>query len=212
MRPLLRSSGPRPHGGSMRPSLRPTGHRPHGPSMNPRRPTMNDARPYKSYFIQAPSYEIRPFLKSSVVKTPYRAPWVPTVNRYDPPVNRKFSTGRRNFPTANRKFPTVSRKFTTDSTRNHTADMGKKGKAVLMVDSITYGQEMVNILVLEEEYDKVFNHLDMLHTPFKFAAYQYFVIFDPRIKRSLHYYCWSSWKRLSVEVSTADASYDCLKS
>nr|GFC14360.1 hypothetical protein [Tanacetum cinerariifolium] len=39
-------------------------------------------------------------------------------------------TGRRNFPTANRKFPTASRKFTTGSTRNHTADMGRKGKAV----------------------------------------------------------------------------------
>nr|GEY24564.1 hypothetical protein [Tanacetum cinerariifolium] len=55
---------------------------------------------------------------------------VPTVNRNTPPVNRKFSTGRRNFPTANRKFPTASRKFTTGSTKNHTADMGKKGKAV----------------------------------------------------------------------------------
>nr|GFD41710.1 hypothetical protein [Tanacetum cinerariifolium] len=80
MRPLLRSSGPRPHGGSMRPSLRPTSHRLHGPSINLRRPTMNGARPYKSFFIQVPSYETRPFLKSSAVKTPYRAPWVPTVN------------------------------------------------------------------------------------------------------------------------------------
>nr|GFC32117.1 hypothetical protein [Tanacetum cinerariifolium] len=52
----------------------------HGPSMNPRRPTMNGARSYKSFF-QAPSYETRPFLKSSAVKYPYRAPWVPTVNR-----------------------------------------------------------------------------------------------------------------------------------
>nr|GFC67934.1 hypothetical protein [Tanacetum cinerariifolium] len=84
MRPPLKSSGPRPHGGSMRPSLRPTGHRPHGPSMNPRRPTMNGTRPYKSFFIQAPSYETRPFLKSLVVKTLYRAPWVPTVNRAVP--------------------------------------------------------------------------------------------------------------------------------
>nr|GEW50564.1 hypothetical protein [Tanacetum cinerariifolium] len=80
------------------PSHRPTGHRPHGPSMNPRRPTMNGARPYKTFF-QAPSYETRPFLKSSAVKNSYRAPWVPTVNR----------------------------KFTTGSTRNHTADMGRKG-------------------------------------------------------------------------------------
>nr|GEX67784.1 hypothetical protein [Tanacetum cinerariifolium] len=90
MRPPLRSSGHRPHKGSMRPPYRSAGHRPHGPSINPRRPTM-------------------------YVKTPYRAPWVPTINRYDPPVNRKFSTGRRNFPTANRKFPTASRKFTTGS-------------------------------------------------------------------------------------------------
>nr|GFC78633.1 hypothetical protein [Tanacetum cinerariifolium] len=115
MRPPLKSSSHRPHGGSMRPSHRSAGHRPHGHSMNPRRPTMNGARPYKSFFIQSPSYETRPFLKSSTVKTPYKAPWVPTINRYDPLVNRKFSTGRRNFPTANRKFPTASRKFTTGS-------------------------------------------------------------------------------------------------
>nr|GFB51879.1 hypothetical protein [Tanacetum cinerariifolium] len=107
---------------------RPTGHKPHAPSMNLKRPTMNGARPYKSFF-QAPSYETRPFLKSSAVKNSYRAPWVPTVNRYDPPVNRKFSTGRRNFPTANRKFPTASRKFFTGSINYHTADMGRKGKA-----------------------------------------------------------------------------------
>nr|GFC17294.1 hypothetical protein [Tanacetum cinerariifolium] len=100
MRPPLRSSGPRPHGDSMRPSFRPAGHRPHGPSMNPRRPTMNGARPYKSFF-QAPLYETRPFLKSSAVNNPYRAPWVPTVNR----------------------------KFTTSSTKYRTADMGRKGKA-----------------------------------------------------------------------------------
>ncbi|GKD73035.1 hypothetical protein Tco_1331317, partial [Tanacetum coccineum] len=36
---------------------------------------------------------------------------------------------------------------------------------VLMVDSITFGQEMVNILVSGKEYDKVFNHLDMLNAP-----------------------------------------------
>nr|GFC65852.1 hypothetical protein [Tanacetum cinerariifolium] len=68
----------------MRPSHRSAGHRPYGPSMNPRRPTMNCARPYKSFFIQSPSYETRPFLKSSAVKNPYRAPWVPTVNRAVP--------------------------------------------------------------------------------------------------------------------------------
>nr|GFA82794.1 ribonuclease H-like domain-containing protein [Tanacetum cinerariifolium] len=128
--PLHRSGGYRPYGGSMRPSYRPAGHRPLGPSMNPRRPTMNSARPYKSSFKQAPSYETRPFLKSSAVRTQYRAPWVPTVNRNNPPVSRKFSTDRRNFPTVTKKFPTASRKFTTGSTKNHTADMGRKRKAV----------------------------------------------------------------------------------
>nr|GEX47630.1 hypothetical protein [Tanacetum cinerariifolium] len=79
MRPPLRSSGSRPHGDSMRPSFRPAGHKPHCPSMNPRRPTMNGARPYKTFF-QTPSYETRPFLKSSAVKNSFRAPWVSTVN------------------------------------------------------------------------------------------------------------------------------------
>nr|GFB90410.1 hypothetical protein [Tanacetum cinerariifolium] len=79
MRPPLRSSGPRPHGNSMRPPFRPAGHRPHGPSMNPRRPTMNGARPYKTFF-HTPSFKTRPFLKSSAVNNSYRTPWVPTVN------------------------------------------------------------------------------------------------------------------------------------
>nr|GFC00535.1 hypothetical protein [Tanacetum cinerariifolium] len=114
----------------MRPSYRPAGHRPHGPSMNPRRPNMNGARPYKSFFNQAPSYETRPFLKSSAVRTQYRAPWVPTVNRNNPPVSRKFSTGSRNFPTVTRRFPTASRKFTNGITKSHTADMGRRGKLV----------------------------------------------------------------------------------
>nr|GFA68648.1 hypothetical protein [Tanacetum cinerariifolium] len=125
MRPPHRSAGHRPHEAPMRPS-----HRPHGPSMNPMRPNRNGARPNKSFFIQVHSYETRPFLKTSEVKTQYRALWVPTINRNNPPVNRKFSTGRRNFPTANRKFPTASRKFPTGSTKIHTTDMGRKGKAV----------------------------------------------------------------------------------
>nr|GFC41628.1 hypothetical protein [Tanacetum cinerariifolium] len=53
--------------------------------MIPRRTTMNGARPYKSFFNQAPSYETRPFLKSSAMRTQYRAPCVPTVNRNNPP-------------------------------------------------------------------------------------------------------------------------------
>nr|GFB28012.1 hypothetical protein [Tanacetum cinerariifolium] len=129
IRPPHRFVGPRPHRAFMRPSNRPAGHKPHGPSMNPIRPNMNGARTNRSFF-QAPSYETRPFLKLSAVKTQYRAPWVPTVNKNNSPVNRKFSIGRRNFPTVNRKFPTASRKFTTGSTKIHTADMEKKGKAV----------------------------------------------------------------------------------
>nr|GEX97039.1 hypothetical protein [Tanacetum cinerariifolium] len=115
---------------SPKPFVKPAGHRPHGPSMNPMRPNMNGARPNRSFFIQAHSYETRPFLKTLAVKTQYRAPWVPTVNMNTPLVNRKFSTGRRNFPTVNRKFPTASRIFTTGSTKIHTADMGRKGKAI----------------------------------------------------------------------------------
>nr|GEV47810.1 hypothetical protein [Tanacetum cinerariifolium] len=129
--PSHRYGGHRPHGGSMRPSYRPASHKPHGPSMNHRRPNMNGARPYKSFFNQAPSYETRPFLKSSAVRTQYRAPLVPTVNRNNTPVSRKFSTGRSIFPTVTRKFPTASRKFTTGSTKNYTTDMGRKGKAVM---------------------------------------------------------------------------------
>nr|GEX28418.1 putative ribonuclease H-like domain-containing protein [Tanacetum cinerariifolium] len=63
-------------------------------------------------------------------RSPYRALWVPTVNRNYPPVNRKFSTGSRNFPTVNRKFSTASRKFPTGSTKGPIADIGIKGKAV----------------------------------------------------------------------------------
>nr|GEY06657.1 hypothetical protein [Tanacetum cinerariifolium] len=67
----------------MRPPFRPAGHKPHGPSMNPRRPTMNGTRPYKTFF-QTPSFETRPFLKSSAVNNSYRAPWVFTANRAVP--------------------------------------------------------------------------------------------------------------------------------
>nr|GFC07268.1 hypothetical protein [Tanacetum cinerariifolium] len=99
----------------MRSPHRPAGHRPHGAPMRPtHRPVGH--RPHGP--------PMRP------MKTQYRAPWVPTINRNNPPVNRNFSTGRRNFPTANRKFPTASRKFPTYSTKIHTADKGRKGKAV----------------------------------------------------------------------------------
>nr|GEW13676.1 uncharacterized mitochondrial protein AtMg00810-like [Tanacetum cinerariifolium] len=66
---------------------------------------------------------------TSAVRSPSRAPWVPTINKNYSFVNRKFFTGSRNFPTANRKFPTASRKFPTVSKKSITADMGLKGKA-----------------------------------------------------------------------------------
>nr|GEX61843.1 hypothetical protein [Tanacetum cinerariifolium] len=141
-----RSAGHRPHGAPMRSTHRSAGHRPHGPSINPMRPNMNGVRPNRSFFIQAHSYETSSFLKSSALKTQYRAPWVPTVNRNNPPVNRKFSTGRRNFPTVNRKFPTASRKFTTGSTKIHTADMGRKGKAIAQpVMNMGQDQQIQNV-------------------------------------------------------------------
>nr|GFA51867.1 hypothetical protein [Tanacetum cinerariifolium] len=99
--PSHRSVGHRSYGPSMRPSYRPIGHRPHGSAMNLRRPSMNGARPYKSFFNQTPSYETDLFLNHQ----------------------------QRNFPTVTRKFPTAGRKFTTGSTKNYTADMGRKEKA-----------------------------------------------------------------------------------
>nr|GEY27799.1 hypothetical protein [Tanacetum cinerariifolium] len=110
---------------------KPIVHRPYRPSQRPVRTNMNGARPNKTSFNkQAHSYENRPFHRTSAVRPPYRAPWVPTVNRNFPPVNKKISTGSRNFPSANRKFTTASRKFLTGSTKCSTANMGMKGKAV----------------------------------------------------------------------------------
>nr|GEZ38566.1 ribonuclease H-like domain-containing protein [Tanacetum cinerariifolium] len=92
---------------------------------------MNGARPNRTSFNKhAHSYANRPFHRTSAVRSHYRAPWVPTVNRSFPPVNKKLSTGSRNFPTANRKFPTASRKFPAGSTKCSTADMRIKGKVV----------------------------------------------------------------------------------
>nr|GEV31548.1 ribonuclease H-like domain-containing protein [Tanacetum cinerariifolium] len=106
-------------------------HTPYRLSQRPVKTHMNDARPNRTFFNkQAHPYTNRPVHITSAVKSPSRAPWVPTVNRNYSPVNRKFSTGSRNFPTANRKFPTASRKFPSSSTRGITANMGMKGKAV----------------------------------------------------------------------------------
>nr|GEX14603.1 hypothetical protein [Tanacetum cinerariifolium] len=92
---------------------------------------MNGVRPNRTPFNKpAHSYTNRPFQRTLAVRSQYRAPWVPTVNRNFPPVNRKFSTVSRNFSTVNRKFPTANRKFPTCGTKFSTAVMGKKGKAV----------------------------------------------------------------------------------
>nr|GEU91263.1 ubiquitin hydrolase [Tanacetum cinerariifolium] len=95
---------------------RPVVHRPFRPLVRPMRSNMNSAQPNRTTFNkQAHSYANRPFQRISAVRSQYRAPWAPTVNRNFPPVNRKFSTGSINFPTVNEKFPTVSRKFPTGS-------------------------------------------------------------------------------------------------
>nr|GEY63108.1 hypothetical protein [Tanacetum cinerariifolium] len=113
------------------PLQRPAVHRPNRSPMRSMRPNMNCACSNRTSFNKsAHSYTNRPFQRKSTVRSQYRAPWVPTVNRNFPPVNRKFSTGSRNFPTANKKFSTASRNFPTGSTKGPTADMGMKGKAV----------------------------------------------------------------------------------
>nr|GEZ76422.1 uncharacterized mitochondrial protein AtMg00810-like [Tanacetum cinerariifolium] len=117
---------------------KPVVHRPYRPLQRPVRTNMNGARPNRTSFNkQAHSYANRPFYRTLAVRSHYRAPWVPTLNRSFSPVNRKLSTGSRNFPTANRKFPTASRKFPTasrkfptGSTKCSTDDMGMKGKAI----------------------------------------------------------------------------------
>nr|GFA21043.1 ribonuclease H-like domain-containing protein [Tanacetum cinerariifolium] len=85
---------------------KPVAHIPYRPSQRPVRTNMNGARLNKTSFNkQAHSYENRPFHRTSAMRPPYRALWVPTVNRNFPPVNRKFSPSSRNFPTAIENFP-----------------------------------------------------------------------------------------------------------
>nr|GEU41024.1 putative ribonuclease H-like domain-containing protein [Tanacetum cinerariifolium] len=110
---------------------RPVVHKPYRPPMRPVRSNMNGARPNRTSFNKPThSYTNRPFQRTSAVRSQYRAPWVPTINKKFPPVNRKFSTASRNFYTVNRKFPTADRKFPTGGTKFSTTDMGKKGKVV----------------------------------------------------------------------------------
>nr|GEY62208.1 hypothetical protein [Tanacetum cinerariifolium] len=52
------------------------------PSQRPVRTNMNGSSPDRTSFNkQAHSYENRPFHRTSAVRSPYRPPWVPTVNR-----------------------------------------------------------------------------------------------------------------------------------
>nr|GEU76977.1 hypothetical protein [Tanacetum cinerariifolium] len=90
-------------------------HKTYGPQMRPIRPNVNVAKLKRTLFYK-PAHSYRPFQRVSVVKSQFKAPWVPTVNR--------------NFPTVNRKFPTVNRKFPTGNLKVSTADMGKKGNVV----------------------------------------------------------------------------------
>nr|GEX14875.1 hypothetical protein [Tanacetum cinerariifolium] len=77
-------------------------------------------------------------LKShQLVRSQFRAPWVPTVNR-------KFSTVNRRFPTANRKFPTGGIKFST-------TDMGKKGKAETYPTFLIMSHLMEDMYLLVKE-------------------------------------------------------------
>nr|GEY20123.1 ribonuclease H-like domain-containing protein [Tanacetum cinerariifolium] len=79
------------------------------PPMRTNRPYMNAAQPKRtSFYNPARSYLKRPFQITSVVRSQFRGPRVPTVNR---------------------KFPTVNRKFPTNNSKFSTADMGSKGKA-----------------------------------------------------------------------------------
>nr|GEW43804.1 hypothetical protein [Tanacetum cinerariifolium] len=85
-------------------------HKTDRPPMRTNRPYMNAAQPKRtSFYKPAHSYNKRPFQRTSAVRSQFRGPRVPTVNR---------------------KFPTVNRKFPTGNSRFSTADQGNKRKAV----------------------------------------------------------------------------------
>nr|GFA16610.1 hypothetical protein [Tanacetum cinerariifolium] len=101
------------------------------PPTRPMRSNMNAARPNRTSFNKpAHSYTKRTFQRTSTVRSQFKAPWDPTVNRNVPSVNRKFSTVSRNVSNGNRKFLTANRKFPTGSTKFSTADLGKKENTV----------------------------------------------------------------------------------
>nr|GFA17907.1 hypothetical protein [Tanacetum cinerariifolium] len=110
---------------------RPAIRKPYRPPTRPMRSNMNAARPNRTSFNKpAHSYTKRTFQRTSTVRSQFKAPWDPTVNRNVPSVNRKFSTVSRNVSNGNRKFLTANRKFPTGSTKFSTADLGKKENTV----------------------------------------------------------------------------------
>nr|GEU66515.1 putative reverse transcriptase domain-containing protein [Tanacetum cinerariifolium] len=86
------------------------------PPMRTNRPYMNAAQPKRtSFYNPTRSYLKRHFQRTSIVRSQFKGPRVPTVNR---------------------KFPTVNRKFPTDNSKFSTADMGNKGKAGISQNNI----------------------------------------------------------------------------
>nr|GEZ54010.1 ribonuclease H-like domain-containing protein [Tanacetum cinerariifolium] len=68
-------------------------HKTDRPPMRTNRPYMNAAQPKRtSFYKPAHSYNKRPFQRTSVVRSQFRGPRVPTVNRKFPTGNSRFST------------------------------------------------------------------------------------------------------------------------
>nr|GEY89428.1 hypothetical protein [Tanacetum cinerariifolium] len=79
---------------------KPVVHKPFRPPVRPMRSNMNGAGPNRTSFNkQAHSYANRPLQRTSTVRSQYRAPWVPTVNKNFPPVKRKLPTSNSNVST-----------------------------------------------------------------------------------------------------------------
>nr|GFA02344.1 hypothetical protein [Tanacetum cinerariifolium] len=102
------------------PSHRPIGHRPYGPPVRPMRSNMNAARPNRTFLIYK-HIHMKPDLsfKTTTVKSQFRAPWVPTVNRNNPLLIENFPLVVEifplpigNFPLLAENFPMVEQKFT----------------------------------------------------------------------------------------------------
>nr|GEW50210.1 hypothetical protein [Tanacetum cinerariifolium] len=84
---------------------RPVVHKPYIPPMRPMRSNMNGAQPNRTSLNKPThSYTNRPFQRTSAVRSQYRAPWVPTVNK-------KFSLLIENFPLLVEIFPLLIENF-----------------------------------------------------------------------------------------------------